>query len=160
MARFNFKALYHAVTIRGRLDFEGGIYREQHARAYTASIMSLFVCTYNACAQVYRHRPRTMWRDFESGGISRCGEILRKYDISSTFGTYSQSQTHTHTHTYTHTYTYTHTHTHTASSQALQAFQCYTIVTCRQAERASVCNIEKLGGPGDKATNTRVQWVR
>ena len=48
--RFYFKALYHAVTIRGRLDFKGGIYRDRHACAYTASIISLFVCTYNARA--------------------------------------------------------------------------------------------------------------
>ena len=28
VAKFNFKALYHAVTIRGQLDFEGGVYRD------------------------------------------------------------------------------------------------------------------------------------
>ena len=52
-ARFNFKALYHAATIRGRLDFEGGVYRDRHAHAYTASVISLFVCTYNARAHTY-----------------------------------------------------------------------------------------------------------
>ena len=46
--RFNFKALYNVATIRGRLDFEGGVYRDRHARAYTASIVSLFVCWYDA----------------------------------------------------------------------------------------------------------------
>ena len=51
-ARFNFKALYHAATIRGQLDFEGGIYRDRHTRMYTASIISLFVCTYNARAHM------------------------------------------------------------------------------------------------------------
>ena len=34
MARFNFKELYHAATIQGRLDFEGGIYRDGHAHVY------------------------------------------------------------------------------------------------------------------------------
>ena len=53
MARFNFKALYHAATIRGWLDFEGGVYRDQYACAYTASVVSLFVCTYNARAHTY-----------------------------------------------------------------------------------------------------------
>ena len=48
--RFNFKTLYHAVTIRGWLDFEGGVYRDQHAHTYTASVINLFICTYNACA--------------------------------------------------------------------------------------------------------------
>ena len=40
--------LYHAATIRGRLDFEGIVYGDRYAHAYTASIISLFVCTYNA----------------------------------------------------------------------------------------------------------------
>ena len=31
-ARFNFKVLYHAATIRRRLDFKGGVYRDRHAR--------------------------------------------------------------------------------------------------------------------------------
>ena len=43
LADFNSKALYHAATIRGWLDFEGGVYRDQHARTYTGSIISLFV---------------------------------------------------------------------------------------------------------------------
>ena len=42
-----------AATIRGRLDFEGGVYRDQHTRAYTPSIISLFVSMYNACAHTY-----------------------------------------------------------------------------------------------------------
>ena len=44
-ARFYFKAPFGAVTIRGRLDFEGGVYRDRYARSYTASIISLVVCT-------------------------------------------------------------------------------------------------------------------
>ena len=44
-ARFYFKAPFDAATIRGRLDFEGGVYRDRYARTYTASIISLVVCT-------------------------------------------------------------------------------------------------------------------
>ena len=76
---FYFKAPFGAATIRGRLDFEGGIYRDRHARVYTASIISLFVC---ACAYGYCCRPLTMRRDFEGGVYwdelaDRCGEISR-----------------------------------------------------------------------------------
>ena len=52
-ARFHFKALFDAMTIQEWLDFEGGIYRDQYARAYTASLMSLFVHTYNVCVHMY-----------------------------------------------------------------------------------------------------------
>ena len=52
-ARFYFKAQFGVATIRGRLDFEGGVYRDRHACAHTASIISLFVCTYNARAHTY-----------------------------------------------------------------------------------------------------------
>ena len=55
--RFNFKALYHAATIRGRLDFEGGVYRDQHARAYTTSVISL---PYS----------RKIWRGIKFGGLA------------------------------------------------------------------------------------------
>ena len=41
-ARFYFKAPFGAATIRGQLDFEGSVYRDRHARAYTASIISLY----------------------------------------------------------------------------------------------------------------------
>ena len=44
-ARFYFNTLFDTVIIQGRLDFEGGIYRDQHAHTYTASIMSLFICS-------------------------------------------------------------------------------------------------------------------
>ena len=44
-ARFYFKAPFGAATIRGQLDFEGGVYRDRYARTYTASIISLVVCT-------------------------------------------------------------------------------------------------------------------
>ena len=40
-ARFYFKVLFGAATIRGQLDFEGGVYRERYARVYTAPIISL-----------------------------------------------------------------------------------------------------------------------
>ena len=50
VARFYFKTLSDAATIQGWLDFKGGIYRDQHERMYTVSIMSLFVC---ACTYVY-----------------------------------------------------------------------------------------------------------
>ena len=53
MARFYFKALCDVATIRGKLDFKGGVYRDQHACTYTASIMNLFVCMYNARAHTY-----------------------------------------------------------------------------------------------------------
>ena len=53
-------------TIQGQLDFEGGVYSDQHAHMYTASIISLFVCTYNA--RVHMH--------IVVDPIS-CGEILR-----------------------------------------------------------------------------------
>ena len=36
-----------------RWQFEGGVHRDQHACVYSASIMSLFVCIYNACVQMY-----------------------------------------------------------------------------------------------------------
>ena len=39
-ARFYFKALFGAATIRGRLDFEGGVYRDRYAHAYTTPIIS------------------------------------------------------------------------------------------------------------------------
>ena len=53
-ARFYFKALYHAATIRGRLDFEGGVYGDQYARVYTVSIMSLL----NLYARIMHMRVR------------------------------------------------------------------------------------------------------
>ena len=100
-ARFYFKAQCGTVTIRGWLDFEGGVYRDRHACSYTASVISLVVCTYNACAYMYMYyswRSFTMWWDFEGGRllgwvcrntwrhfegkISRCGEISRKYGMS------------------------------------------------------------------------------
>ena len=52
-ARFYFKAQFGAATIRGRLDFEDGIYQDRHARVHTASIISLFVRMYNARAHMY-----------------------------------------------------------------------------------------------------------
>ena len=83
MARFNFKVLYHAATIRGRLDFEGSIYRDRHVRVYTASIISLFVCMYMCvCAYVNRWWPRTMRWNFEGSVYwdelaEICGKIWR-----------------------------------------------------------------------------------
>ena len=53
MARFYFKTQFGAATIRGWLDFEGGVYRDQHARAQTDSIISLFVCMYKVRAHTY-----------------------------------------------------------------------------------------------------------
>ena len=48
--------------------FKCGVYRDQYARAYTASIISLFVWTYNTRARIlYCCRLSTMWRDFEGG---------------------------------------------------------------------------------------------
>ena len=85
--RFYFKALYHAAIIQGQLDFEGGIYGDQYARAYTASIISLFVCTYNA-----RVHADIVIDPVPCGEISRaafigmllaeiCGDILRGRDF-------------------------------------------------------------------------------
>ena len=42
MVRFNLKVLYLVATIRGWLDFEGGVYRDQHLRTYTAP--EIIVC--------------------------------------------------------------------------------------------------------------------
>ena len=42
-ARFNFKVLYHVVTIRGQLDFKGGVYRDLYACTYIASIVSPYI---------------------------------------------------------------------------------------------------------------------
>ena len=49
------KALFDASTIRGWLDFEDGVYRDQHSHMYTASIMSLLVCMYIVCVYTYMH---------------------------------------------------------------------------------------------------------
>ena len=79
-----------------RWQFEGGVYRDRHVRAYTASIslysyahiMRVYICRLLATPyHVARFRGRcllgwaswNMWRDFEGSGISRCGEIPRKY---------------------------------------------------------------------------------
>ena len=57
--RFYFKTQFGAATIRGRLDFEGGVYRDRHS-----------------------WHSFTMWRDFE-GSVNwdefaeTCGDILR-----------------------------------------------------------------------------------
>ena len=70
-----------------RWQFEGGVYRDGHARAYTASIISLFVCTYNAHAHTYYivvdpyHAARLQgWRLLDElaeicGDISRAGGL-------------------------------------------------------------------------------------
>ena len=34
-------------------EFEDGIYRDRHVCAYAASVISLFVCTYNTCVHTY-----------------------------------------------------------------------------------------------------------
>ena len=65
-ARFYFKAPFGAATIRGRLDFEGGVYRDRYVRTYTASIIILRSCMH-ACAYGNCCRPLTMRRDFEGG---------------------------------------------------------------------------------------------
>ena len=93
-ARFYFKAQFGAATIWGWLDFEGGIYWDWHACAYTASIVSLFICMYNErvhtylCLAILYHAARfwgpcllervhrNMQQHFEGGGILMCSEIL------------------------------------------------------------------------------------
>ena len=45
-AKLNFKALYHAGTIRGHST-------EINTHAYTASLISPFVCMYNVCVLTY-----------------------------------------------------------------------------------------------------------
>ena len=87
VARFYFQALFGAAIIRGWLDFEGSVYGNRHVRAHTASIISLFVCTYNACAYTCKSCwPFTMQRDFE-GGIywdelaETCGDISRAVEF-------------------------------------------------------------------------------
>ena len=76
--------------------FESGICRDRQAHTST---ISLIVCMYNARAHthtmltLYRMVTfrgwrllgwvlRNTWQHFEGSGISRCGEILRKYSIS------------------------------------------------------------------------------
>ena len=81
-ARFYFKAQFGAATIRGRPDFEGGVYRDRRARAYTTSIIILFVHVKCACAYGNSCRPLTMRRDFEGGVYwdvlaDRCVDISR-----------------------------------------------------------------------------------
>ena len=51
--RFYFKAPFGAATIQGRVDFECSVYRDQHSRVYAASVISLFVCTYNDHAHTH-----------------------------------------------------------------------------------------------------------
>ena len=79
-ARFYFKALFGAATIRGRRQ-----QRLTRTRVYTASIISLAPsCMHVKCACTYGNCcwPLTMQRDFK-GGIywdelaDRCGEISR-----------------------------------------------------------------------------------
>ena len=48
MARFYFKVQFGAATIRGWC-----LQRSTCTHAYTPSIISLFVCTYNACVYAY-----------------------------------------------------------------------------------------------------------
>ena len=66
-----------------RLDFEGGVYRDRQARVYTASVITLFVCTYNACEHTYIVvNPIPMRQDFKGGVCwdelaEICGNILR-----------------------------------------------------------------------------------
>ena len=66
-----------------RQQFKGSVYRDRHAHMHTASIISLFVCIYNACAYACKSCwPFTMQWDFE-GGIywdelaETCGNISR-----------------------------------------------------------------------------------
>ena len=55
VVRFYFKAPFGAATIRGWLDFECGIYRDQHSCAYTINLLhtSIYECTYNACVHMH-----------------------------------------------------------------------------------------------------------
>ena len=64
-----------------RRQFEGGVYRDRHVRAYTASINKA-ICMHVKCACAYRYcyRPLTMRRDFEGGvywdeSADRCDDI-------------------------------------------------------------------------------------
>ena len=66
--RVYFKAFFDVATIRGWLDFEGSVYRDQHACACTASVMSLIVCTY--MSNVYAHT-------YTVGDPIPCREISR-----------------------------------------------------------------------------------
>ena len=42
--RFYFKALFGAATIQAWLHFEGSVYKDWHAWAYTALVISLLIC--------------------------------------------------------------------------------------------------------------------
>ena len=82
-AEFYFKAPFGVATIRGRLDFEGGVYRDRCACAYTASINKP-ICMHVKCACTYRYycQALTMRRDFEGGVCwdklaDRCSDISR-----------------------------------------------------------------------------------
>ena len=99
LARFYFRAQSGAATIRGRLDFKGGVYRDRRARACTASIISLYLYTCMMCVRIriiagdplpcgeisraafIGMSSQKRARHFEGGGISRCGKISRKYGM-------------------------------------------------------------------------------
>ena len=48
--RFYFKSPFGAATVQGRLDFEGGVYRDRYVRTYTASIISLVASAHTEIA--------------------------------------------------------------------------------------------------------------
>ena len=83
VARFYFKAPFGAATIRGRLDFEGGVYRDRYPR-HVHSFNNKPSCMHVKCPCAYGnfYRPLTMRRDFEGGVYwdemaDRCGDISR-----------------------------------------------------------------------------------
>ena len=94
MARFGFKAMFEAVTIRGWLELRAA---STEINMHTASIISLFVCNYNIlciCAllsTLYHaakfwgwHFIGMIWQNHAAmfwGCGSRCGKISRKYSI-------------------------------------------------------------------------------
>ena len=77
VVRFYFKTPFGAVTIRGQLDFEGGVYRDRHAHVYTASVISLYSCMHVKCECAHGNccRPLAMRRDFEGAFIGTSWQI-------------------------------------------------------------------------------------
>ena len=75
------------MTIRGWLDFKGGVYRDRHAHVYKALIINKainFVCTYNARLHTYDAIDPLpcMWQDFEVAFIGTSWKKHVHGDIS------------------------------------------------------------------------------
>ena len=75
---FYFKAPFDVVTIRGWLDFEGGIHRDRHAHTYTASIISyLYARIIRVCISIAVN-PLLHGEILKAAFLTEtCGDVLR-----------------------------------------------------------------------------------